>query len=394
MALRQGAPNSRSIALLRQLIALPSITRQSNLTLIESVRDLLAGHGIECRIVPDESGTKANLFASVGPKGQSGVILSGHTDVVPVIGQQWSMPPFELTERAGKLFGRGSADMKGFIACAINVLIDAAERNGKQPLSRPLQLALSYDEEIGCIGVRSLLDVLAAAPERPYLCVIGEPTLMRVATGHKGKMTLHARCHGREGHSALAPLSVNAVHLGCDLVGAMRQTQAELAASGARDDAYDVPYSTLHVGKFNGGVALNIVPNLCELEFEIRNVAADDPQAILNKLRSASGQIVRTARALLPDADIDIDVVNSYPGLDTSPTEGAVAFFQSLVPATAPLKLAFGTEGGLFTHRLGVPVVVCGPGSIEQAHKPDEYVEVQQLDMCDVFLARLLASLA
>jgi acetylornithine deacetylase len=382
-------PLSRSREILSELIAFSSITRESNLELIAYVRALLQTHGIESFLVHDETGNKANLFATVGPRGVPGVVLSGHTDVVPVEGQAWTRPAFALTEEGGRLYGRGSADMKGFIACALHALIEAAS----MPLSRPLQLALSYDEEIGCIGVRRLLDVLEAGPERPFLCIIGEPTLMQLATGHKGKTALHASCYGREGHSAQAPLTVSALHLGVDLVQEVRQLQNTLSKQGAHDAAYDVPYTTLHVGKFSAGVALNIVPKRCDMDFEIRNIAADNPRDLVDLLQAAAFRITAQAQAIAPEAHIRIEEVNAYPGLETSPTLDAVAFVKSFWPQSETVKLAFGTEGGLFTSRLGVPVVVCGPGSITQAHKADEYVEAEQLAQCDAFLKMLMAQL-
>jgi acetylornithine deacetylase len=384
-----GMSTTRSRSILADLISHRTVTRQTNLALIEHVQALLAAHGIASTLVFDETGSKANLFASTGPAEVPGVVLSGHTDVVPVDGQAWTLDPFTLTQRDGRLYGRGSADMKGFIACAVHALVEASTMH----LKRPLQLALSYDEEIGCVGVRRLLDLLEVAPVRPYLCIVGEPTLMRLATGHKGKTALHATCHGREGHSAQAPLTVNALHLGCDLVNELRLLQASISRQGARDEAYDVPYTTLHVGKFNGGVALNIVPNRCEIDFEIRNIANDDPNALVEVLKSAASRITAQAQTVVPEARVEIVEINSYPGLDTSRTEDAVDFVRSFHPDNEVLKLAFGTEGGLFSARLGVPVVVCGPGSITQAHKPDEFVEAAQLDQCDVFLAKLLGQL-
>ena len=384
-----GMSRTRSRSILADLISHRTVTRQTNLALIEHVRALLAAHGIASTLVFDETGSKANLFASTGPAEVPGVVLSGHTDVVPVDGQAWTLDPFTLTQRDGRFYGRGSADMKGFIACAVHAMVEASTMR----LKRPLQLALSYDEEIGCVGVRRLLDLLEVAPVRPYLCIVGEPTLMRLATGHKGKTALHATCHGREGHSAQAPLTVNALHLGCDLVSEVRQLQAGISRQGARDEAYDVPYTTLHVGKFNGGVALNIVPNRCEIDFEIRNIAQDDPSALVEVLKAAASRITAQAQTVVPEARVEIVEVNSYPGLDTSRTQDAVDFVRSFHPDNEVLKLAFGTEGGLFTARLGVPVVVCGPGSITQAHKPDEFVEAAQLDQCDAFLAKLLGQL-
>ncbi|MPT38833.1 MAG: acetylornithine deacetylase [Achromobacter sp.] len=379
-----------SEALLARLVAFDTVTLQPNLALIEAVRELLAAHGIASTLVRSEDGTRANLHASVGPADVPGALLSGHTDVVPAAGQAWTVPPFALTERDGLLYGRGTADMKGFVACAVNAMLRASGR----PLRRPLQLALSYDEEIGCVGVRRLLEVMETAPVRPALCIVGEPTSMQIATGHKGKMALRAVCQGLEGHSALAPRALNAIHLACDLVGAMRALQDALRARGARDPAYDVPYATVHAGCIHGGRALNIVPNECTVDFEIRHLAQDDPDALLAPLRQAADGIREQARRQAPAADIRIETVNAYPGLDTHPASEAVRFVESLLPAgTGRTKVAFGTEGGLFTRHLDVPVVVCGPGSIVQAHKPDEYVSRAQLAECDAFMERLVAAL-
>lgn len=379
-----------SEALLARLVAFDTVTLQPNLALIEAVGELLAAHGIASTLVRSEDGTRANLHASVGPADVPGVLLSGHTDVVPAAGQAWTVPPFALTERDGLLYGRGTADMKGYVACAVNAMLRASGR----PLRRPLQLALSYDEEIGCVGVRRLLEVMETAPVRPALCIVGEPTSMQIATGHKGKMALRAVCQGLEGHSALAPRALNAIHLACDLVGAMRALQDALRDRGARDPAYDVPYATVHAGCIHGGRALNIVPNECTVDFEIRHLAQDDPDALLAPLRQAADGIREQARRQAPAADIRIEIVNAYPGLDTPPASEAVRFVESLLPAgTGRTKVAFGTEGGLFTRHLDVPVVVCGPGSIVQAHKPDEYVSRAQLAECDAFMERLVAAL-
>ncbi|QKH39023.1 acetylornithine deacetylase [Achromobacter pestifer] len=379
-----------SEALLARLIAFDTVTLTPNLALIEVVRELLSAHGIACTLVRSDDGSRANLHASVGPADVPGVLLSGHTDVVPAAGQAWTVPPFALTERDGLLYGRGAADMKGFVACAVNAMLLASKR----PLRRPLQLALSYDEEIGCVGVRRLLDVMEMAPTRPALCIVGEPTSMQIATGHKGKMALRAVCQGLEGHSALAPRALNAIHLACDMVGAMRALQDELQAHGARDPDYEVPYATVHAGCIHGGRALNIVPNECVVDFEIRHLAQDDPDALLAPLRQAAQDIRAQARLRAPAADVRIEQINAYPGLDTHPASEAVRFVESLLPAdTGKTKVAFGTEGGLFTRRLDVPVVVCGPGSITQAHKPDEFISRAQLAECDAFLERLLAAL-
>jgi len=378
-----------SVSLLKDLIAFPTVSRDSNLGLVDYVSRLLSEHGIASQLIKSEDGHKANLFATVGPQDRPGIMLSGHTDVVPVDGQDWTVPPFEMTARDGKLFGRGAADMKGFVACALAAAIKAPERK----LETPLHLAFSYDEEIGCIGVRSMIETLRLAEKRPLLCIVGEPTSMQVATGHKGKIGARAICRGREGHSALAPMALNAIHLGCDFVGALRDEQSRLERSGARDGDYDVPYSTVHVGKMNGGVALNIVPNLCQLDFEIRNVAGDNAADILERLEAEASRIAHNAKSKAAEADIEIQVFNTYPGLDTPTSSQAVAFVKSLVGANGTMKVAFGTEGGLFTRDLGTPTVVCGPGSMAQGHKPDEYVELDQMRRCDDMLLALLQRL-
>jgi acetylornithine deacetylase len=378
-----------TIPILEKLLGFATVSRDSNLDLIGFVTDLLGRHGIASTIIRSEDGHKANLYATVGPTDRPGVMLSGHSDVVPIDGQDWTLPPFAMTERDGRLYGRGAADMKGFIASALAVCIKASTMQ----LRTPLHLAISYDEEIGCIGVRSLVEMLQGAPQKPLLCIVGEPTSMQVATGHKGKIGARAFCKGREGHSALAPLALNAIHLGCDFVSALRREQDRLATEGARDGDYDIPYTTVHVGKMNAGVALNVVPNLCQIDFEIRNVAADNPEHILDGLRAEAARIAATASSIAPEAAIDIEVFNTYPGLDTPAASQAVAFVKSLTGANGTIKVAFGTEGGLFSRDVGTPTVVCGPGSMAQGHKPDEFVSIEQLRRCDDMLAKLLQRL-
>ncbi|WP_368484088.1 acetylornithine deacetylase [Phaeobacter sp. HF9A] len=273
----------QTVEILRTLVGFPTISAQPNTDLITYCADLLRDAGAEVVIIRDPDQAKANLYATIGPKDRAGVLLSGHTDVVPVDGQNWTKPPFTLTEEDGKLFGRGTTDMKGFVASALS----AALRASKLELETPLHLALSYDEEVGCLGVRSLIDMLAAAPFRPRFCIVGEPTQMMVGTGHKGKTACRLRCTGREGHSALAPMALNAIHLACDMISALRDIQSDISRTTLPDDAYDIAYSTLHVGRINGGGALNIVPNSAEFLFEIRNLPADDPQFILDRLHRA-----------------------------------------------------------------------------------------------------------
>ena len=372
--------------ILARLIAFDTVSRNSNMALMDYVRGLLAEVGVEARLIPNADGTKANLLATIGPGDAGGVMLSGHTDVVPVDGQNWTRPAFELTSDQGRYYGRGTTDMKGFVACALAAGLKAAKRE----LTSPLHLAFSYDEEIGCQGVRSMIDLLRDAPLRPAMCIVGEPTSLAVATGHKGKVALKARCTGREGHSALAPMALNALHLGCDLIQALRDVQDELRENGAQDGEYDVPYTTVHAAKIEGGVALNIVPNLCEVDFEIRNVADDNPENILADIRNRAGKIISAVKDHAPEADITFEVNFSYPGLNTSRTADVVHFVQSLTGVNSTNKVAFGTEGGLFSQELDIPTVVCGPGSMMQGHKPDEFVEISQIERCDAMLDVLL----
>ena len=384
-------PNIPTIRdILARLLAFDSVSSNPNRALMDWVADLLASAGIESRLVPDAGGGKANLYATVGPAGGGGVMLSGHTDVVPVEGQAWTHPPFALTEAEGRYYGRGSADMKGFVACAIQAMLLAARRN----LKVPLHLALSYDEEIGCMGVRSLIEVLEAAPERPRFCIVGEPTGMQVATGHKGKVALRATCVGREGHSALAPLALNALHLAVDFIGVIRGLQARIAKDGPFDGDYDVPYTTVHAGKMQGGVQVNIVPNRTTVDFEIRSLAGVDVAALIDELRAGAEAIVAPLRAEFPEAAITVERQWDYPGLGT-PTDAAVVnFVKSLTGANGTIKVAFGTEGGLFDARLGVPTVICGPGSMAQGHKPDEFVDIEQIERCKAMLDGLTDRLA
>lgn len=381
---------SQALDIFEKLIAFPTVSRDGNLDLIRYVAGLLSAKGIESRLYPGETGDRASLFATIGPDLPGGIVLSGHTDVVPVEGQAWSSDPFRLVERDGRFHGRGAADMKGFVACAIDAVLSADAGR----LSRPLHLALSYDEEIGCVGVRPMLAELAKAGLRPEWVLIGEPTSMQLALGHKGKLAARASCCGRAAHSALAPTGLNAIHLASDFLSAIRAVQAEIETGGAQDLAYDVPYTTLHAGIIRGGTALNIVPDRCDLDFEIRNLAEDDPKAILDRLFDKADELTAAARRRAPEAGIRIDILNDYPGLDgagnTPVARGALA----LSGQSGVTKVAFGTEGGLFQSALDVPAIVCGPGSMDQGHKPDEFVSREQLAACRSMLRRLTDTLA
>ncbi len=378
-------PNT--IEILDRLINFPTISRTPNTDLIHYVRDLLEAEGIPCQIIENESGSNANLYATVGPTDRPGIMLSGHTDVVPVEGQAWTVDPFTLTESDGRLYGRGTTDMKGFVACAIHATLAASKRS----LNTPLHLALSFDEEIGCVGVRRMLEILQTAPIKPRFCIIGEPTELKIATGHKGKIAARAICRGKEVHSALAPNGVNAIHLASDFVAAVLAEQRHIETEGARDDAYDIPHSTIHIGMIRGGTALNIVPNRCDIDFEIRNIQQDDPDQILERIYAAAKVISDSHPA---EGQVEIEIVNRYPGLETAVESEVVDFMKTLTGQNATKKVAFGTEAGLFAQKLETPCVVCGPGSMAQGHKPDEFVAVSQLNDCDTLLAGLIDRLA
>jgi acetylornithine deacetylase len=377
-----------SVEILERLVAFRTVSRNPNLDLIHWVREFLSSRGIDSRLYPDDTGGKANLYATIGPTDRGGILLSGHTDVVPVDGQRWSTDPFSLFERDGQLFGRGTADMKGFLACALR----AADLARTRDLATPLHLAFSYDEETGCIGVRSLIEDMARWAHRPRLCIVGEPTMLRTALGHKGKSAFTATCKGRAAHSANPAQGINAIHLACDLIGTLRRQQELLVAATLRDPAYEVPYSTVHVGTIQGGTVLNIVPPRCELEFEIRNLPGENAAHIAENIRCQAEQLC--ARYDDKDARIDLAVTNQYPGLETPEDSPVVALLSTLTGNRSTFKVGFGSEAGLFSGELGIPTAICGPGSIDQAHKPDEFISRDQLLRCDALMDALLQHLA
>ncbi len=373
--------------LLRDLVAFPTVSRDPNRELLLYVEDYLARHGVASEILWDGERRKGNLWATIGPAGQRGAIMSGHSDVVPVDGQAWSSDPFQVRTEDGRLYGRGTADMKGFIATALSLVPEMLAR----PLRAPVHLAISYDEEVGCLGVRSLVERIASMPVRPALCVVGEPTSMRVVIGHKGGRGYRVRVTGSAAHSSLAPRAVNAIEYAAELILFLRGIAKEWAEQGPYDEAYDLPHSTLSTGLIEGGTAINIVPASCELVFEFRHLAAVDAEAVTARIREFARDVLEPRmRAVAAESGIEFTEIYEYPGLDLDAEHPAVTFVKSLAERNDHSKVAFGTEGGLFRERAGVAAVVCGPGSIEQAHKADEYVEAGQLAQCEHFLRRLL----
>jgi acetylornithine deacetylase len=380
---------TNSISYLEKLVAFQTVSRESNLELIAYVQNVLQGFGIRSELVHNEEKTKANLWATIGPSDIGGVALSAHTDVVPVAGQNWSSDPFHLVKRDGNLYGRGSADMKGFVACCLSMAEEAAKRK----LKTPIHLAFSYDEEIGCIGVRRLIDMMKMLPFRPRFCIVGEPTMLQVVTAHKGKLGYRVSAHGLEAHSSLAPIGVNAIYMACDLIAEIRRIQQEIAAQGLRDGDYEVAYTTLHVGKISGGEVMNIVPNHASFDFEIRYLPQDVGVAIAQLISDAAELIAQKFRAVFIDARFTFADLQSYPALDTPVESEIVNFVRTLTGGNSTGKITFGTEGGLFQKELGIPAVVCGPGNIAVAHKPDEYISEAQMGLCDVMLQRLIEKL-
>jgi acetylornithine deacetylase len=372
--------------LLARLVGFRTVSRDSNEEMIAFIAGRLRAAGARVRVLPGVMAGKANLLASFGPEGADGIVLSGHSDVVPVDGQDWASDPFVLTAREGRLYGRGASDMKGFIAA---VMALGARLDGRV-LRQPVHIAISHDEETGCIGVRSMLAALAKEGFAARGCIIGEPTGLLVATGHKGKIAGCVCCRGQAAHSANPELGSNAIYLAAGMVAEIRALQEWLKAHGAHDAAYAVPNSTLHIGKIAGGTALNIVPERCDMAFEIRFLPGDDPAALLARLREAGARLAGEELARGRTASVEIVEENRYPGVDTG-VDSAIAVLACAASGNgSTYKAGFGSEAGLFTEMAGLDAVVCGPGSIDRAHKPDEFITGEELDACDAFLERVV----
>ena len=379
--------NAGAIDWIRTLISYDTTSRDSNLDLIACIKDYLASLGVDSMLVYDDEKRKANLYATLGPSDRPGILLSGHTDVVPIDGQDWNSDPFEIVERDGRLYGRGTCDMKSFIA----VCLAYAPKFLGRGLETPIHFAFSYDEEVGCIGVRRLIDIIADMPVKPAMCIVGEPTNMEVIIGHKGKHSYRAEIRGLEAHSSLAPFGVNAVEYASEFVSHLRGMAKRLATEGPFDEDYDVPHTTVHTGTIHGGTALNIVPKDCAVEFEFRHIVGQDPAALYAEIETYIRETLEPEmQAIDPSTGFSISELSSIPGLDTDPGEDVVTFVKTLAERNEHGKVAFGTEAGLFQQRAGIPTVVCGPGSVDQAHKPNEFVSLEQIAKCEVFMDRLM----
>jgi len=373
--------------ILTKLVAFDTISHKTNLPLLDWVEAYLTGHGVASHRIYDETGEKANLIATIGPADVPGIILSGHVDVVPVEGQAWSTDPFEATVIDGRMYGRGSSDMKGFCACVLAAVPDMVAAD----LATPLHIVLSYDEEIGCIGVRGAIREIADWPIRPRACIVGEPTMMQVVLGHKTKRSIRVTVRGKTGHSSLAPNYVNAVEYAARLTVFISDMGRELAATGAVDPLYDVGHTTAHVGMLHGGTQLNIVPDEAVFDFEFRSIREDDADAMVEQVVAFARDTLEPAmRAVDPDTGIEFETLSGVDGLDTAPEADIVAFAKSLPQRNDHAKVAFGTEGGLFQTMADIPTVVIGPGDIDRAHKADEYITLDEIAAGSAFIERLV----
>ncbi len=382
---------SSTVDYLARLIAFDTTSRNSNLELIEFVQSLLERRGIQSELTFDSDKRKANLYATLGEGKQPGVVLSGHTDVVPVEGQQWSSDPFRaVIKDDGRLYGRGSCDMKGFIAICLAKIDDILDAD----LATPVHLAFSYDEEVGCIGIKGLIEALQKKPIKPRACIIGEPTDMTVVKAHKGMLFKRCCVTGKSAHSSLVTQGVNAVMVAANTLSYIDSIARRIQREGPFDDAFDPPFTTLHAGVIRGGTVNNIIPDECQFDFEIRNLPDHPALPIFNEIEHyVQQELLPGMRAVSPQAGIHWETLAEFPGLDTPIDAPVVAMVSDLLATSQqPGKVSYGTEGGQF-QSAGIPTVVCGPGSIEQAHKPDEYIELSQLTKGEQFIAALIHAL-
>jgi acetylornithine deacetylase len=378
-------------AMIETLIGFNTVSRDSNLGLIEHVRDYLTALGARTRLTYDESGRKANLFATLGDSPKPGLILSGHTDVVPVDGQAWDTDPFKVTEQDGRLYARGAADMKGFIGIALAQAPAVLEALQRGRLDAPLHYALSYDEEVGCLGVRGLIRDLEANDIRPAGCVVGEPTSMQPIVAHKGMNRFCCSVRGREAHSSYVTHGVNAIEYAARLIVHIRAIAQRLAATEQRDYGFTVPFTTLSTGLIRGGIAANVIPKECTFQFDLRTLPQTSAESLFQEIRRHAEQLAGEMRAVDPDAGIELEWASNTVGLAASESDALVQWALRLSGHDTTGKVSYGTEAGLF-QRMGVPSVICGPGDIAQAHRPNEFVALEQLAQCEAFVQKILAN--
>lgn len=380
-------PSPKVLEILEKLISFRTVSKESNLDLIFWIRDYLAELDVPCRLTYDASGKKANLFASLGSGNVPGIILSGHTDVVPTEGQQWDSDPFKAVTRDGVVYGRGSADMKGFIAVALAM----APKFLQSRSGFPIHFAFSYDEEVGCLGVRGLIRDLQDIGLQPAGCIVGEPTSMQPLNAHKGAYRFRCSVHGKEAHSSYTPLGVNAIEYAARIIMHIREIADELSVMEEKDMAFTVPYTTLQTGTVRGGLAANIVPKSCEFEFDVRTMPDARYEPLIDRIKQFTDALLPEMQQVDPNASIQIECLSTTPGMRISETADLVGLVKRLSGADQVSAASYSTEAGLF-QEAGIPTVVCGPGDIVQAHRPNEFVSLEQLAKCEAFLSALVES--
>ncbi len=385
-----------SIDWLKKLISFNTVSRYSNLQLIEFVTKFVKSFGLSPRLTFNHQQTKANLFVTIPASnlaGESvvsgGFVLSGHTDVVPVEGQAWYSDPFVATIHDDKLYGRGACDMKGFIACSLQLLPQAVQASQQGLLQKPIHLALSFDEEVGCLGAPLLLADLQANHIQPDYCIVGEPTMMKMVTAHKGIQVYRCRVHGKSTHSSLTPQGVNAISYASQIINFIDNLAEQLSLRHDQDFAFDVPFSTLSVGTIHGGTATNIVPNLCEFTFDYRNLPHMNEQDIIPPIQDFIHSLTQKMQKIDPTSKIELVQEECVPAMTDHDSDALQQLIENLVDEKMRHKVAYATEGGQFTNA-GIPTLICGPGDIAQAHRANEFVSLEQLNKCDKFLQQIL----
>ncbi|RTZ43298.1 acetylornithine deacetylase [Candidimonas sp. SYP-B2681] len=388
MSLEIQTVKTQSLDMIKKLVGFDTVSRNSNLELIYYVRDYLAGYGVQSHLVSNAEGTKANLFATVGPNIEGGIVLSGHTDVVPVDGQPWDTDPFSVVQKDGRLYGRGTCDMKAFSAVALAMVPDMLEKG----LKRPVHFALSYDEEIGCFGAPSMIDRLLTDIARPSAVIVGEPTSMRPIVAHKGIAALRTTVIGHEAHSSQVQRGVSAVTTAARLISFIDDMMLENKASADPDSQFEPPYTTLHVGVVHGGTAINIISRECSFIWDIRSLPGDDWRAYLNRFQEYADSLLPAMKAIAPMASIKTEILADAPPLQDKGGAAQDLVF-SLCGHSHSGVVPYAAEAGQFQER-GFSVVLCGPGSIDQAHQPNEYIDVSEVSACEQFLEALTDRLA
>ena len=383
----EQTPSAHALQLIQSLVQMNTVSHNSNLALIHFVRDELQKSGVVSRLTFNADKTKANLFATLGEGKPAGIVLSGHTDTVPWDGQDWTLDPLSATVAGGKLFGRGSCDMKGFIGMALAHAGDFL--NSSAPFA--VHLALSYDEEVGCMGVKELIADMKDAGILPLACIVGEPTSMVPATAHKGVYRYKCCVRGKEAHSSLTPQSVNAIEMAARVVGKIRDMAEGFEASELRYEGFDVPFSTASVGQFHGGIADNVVPRDAEFRYEFRNLPTADAHLMQKEVLAYAARAEPAMKYIAPEAGFSFETICEVPAFLGSASDAVTQLAQRLAGTERTTLVAFGTEAGLFKSA-GIPTVVCGPGSINQAHQPDEFVTLAQLAQCEAFMRGLVAT--